>query len=928
MAQQQAAVDHQLTAGRGMVPVCTAAEGKKQTGTNKQQQKQQASSCCSEHDQDMADLELAMALPMGVQRQDSLYRDATRAGGGGGNGNQHEGWARTLRLAFQCVGVLYGDIGTSPLYVYSSTFTGGIRDVDDLLGVLSLIIYSFLLFTIIKYVYIALRANDDGDGGTFALYSLISRHAKVSLVPNHQPEDELQTTADDAVLGKRGSMRRRSVQLASHREQRAVWVKELLETSKPVRISLFLFTIVATAMVISDACLTPAISVLSAVGGLKEKAPNLTTDQIVWITVGILVLLFAVQRFGTDKVGYLFAPVVLLWLLLIGGVGVYNLVKHDVSVLRAFNPKYILDYFRRNGRDAWVSLGGVLLCFTGTEALFADLGYFSVRSIQLSFGFGLVPAVLLAYIGQAAFLRRYPEQVANTFYQSTPESMFWPTFVLALAASVIGSQAMISCAFATISHSQALGCFPRVKVLHTSRQYQGQLYIPEVNFLLALVACVVTLAFKTTAVIAEAHGICVVLVMLITTLLLTLVMLLVWRVNAACVALFFAVFAAAESVYLSSVLYRFAHGGYIPVAMSALLVAVMVLWHYVHVKRYKYELERTVSHESVVRDLLPRCRTVPGVGLFYTDLVQGIPPVFPHLVDKIPSIHAVLLFVSVKHLPVPHIDATERFLFRQLTEAGTGTGSSPSSTPRVFRCVARYGYRDPLEEARDFAASLVERLQYYIRDVNLYGVDHQQPGAKVSYPSSRCDSMVVARQRSVMMLRQSSAASYYSYTTETAATTTQQLQLARARSTSGGGPPPPGILHSASCEERAEQLARARSTGIFAEEMLTPAESFSELSRMGSIGGMQQQAAAAVKISLEEMARIEEEQRFIEREMEKGVVYILGESEVVARPHSSLLKKILVNYAYAFLRNNCRQGEKMLAIPKSQLLKVGMSYEI
>lgn len=343
----------------------------------------------------------------------------------------------------------------------------------------------------------------------------------------------------------------------------------------------------------------------------------------------------------------------------------------------------------------------------------------------------------------------------------------------------------------------------------------------------------------------------------------------------------------------------------------------MVLWHYVHVKRYKYELERTVSHESVVRDLLPRCRTVPGVGLFYTDLVQGIPPVFPHLVDKIPSIHAVLLFVSVKHLPVPHVDATERFLFRQVASSSE---SDTAAGPRVFRCVARYGYRDLLEEASDFAGSLVERLQYYIRDVNLYGVEHQQPGAKVSYPSSRCDSMILmARQRSsVMMLRQSSAASYYS--SYAAAAETQQLQLARARSTSGAG----GILlHSAS--ERAEQLARARSTGIFAEEMLTPAESFSELSRMGSIGGGGMQA---VKISLEEMARIEEEQRFIEREMEKGVVYILGESEVVARPHSSLLKKLLVNYAYAFLRNNCRQGEKMLAIPKSQLLKVGMSYEI
>ncbi|KAK8458752.1 hypothetical protein SEVIR_2G002700v4 [Setaria viridis] len=632
------------------------------------------------------------------------------------------------------------------------------------------------------------------------------------------------------------------------------------------------------------------------------------------MTVGILLVLFGVQRFGTDKVGYLFAPVVLLWLLLIGGVGVYNLLRHDVGVLRAFNPRYIVDYFSRNGRDAWVSLGGVLLCFTGTEALFADLGYFSVRSIQLSFACGLVPAVLLAYMGQAAFLRRHPAQVAETFYRSTPEVLFWPTLVLALATSVVGSQAMISCAFATISHSQAMGCFPRVRVLHTSRHYHGQVYIPEVNFLLALVACVVTVAARgTTAVIAEAHGICVVLVMLITTLLLTLVMLLVWRVNAAWVALFFAVFAAAESAYLSSVLYRFAHGGYIPVAMSAALMAVMVLWHYVHVRRYEHELERTVSHESV-RELLARRDVVrvPGVGLFYTELVQGIPPVFPHLVHKIPSIHAVLLFVSVKHLPVPHVDAAERFLFRQVADHHADSGSDTNSTSRsrVFRCVARYGYRDPLEEARDFAASLVERLQYYVRDVNLYGVDHLQPGAKVSYPTSRCDSMATSmrRQRSVNMMMMRPSASY-----------TESLALARARSTSSGTMMM--LAHSASCNN-SNIRPTTTTTGVFAEEMLTPAESFSELSRMGSAAG------GMMKVSLEEMARIEEEQRFIEREMEKGVVYILGEAEVVARPNSSLLKKIMVNYAYAFLRKNCRQGEKMLAIPKSQLLKVGMSYEI
>uniref|UniRef100_A0A0A9E5R4 Potassium transporter n=1 Tax=Arundo donax TaxID=35708 RepID=A0A0A9E5R4_ARUDO len=423
--------------------------------------------------------------------------------------------------------------------------------------------------------------------------------------------------------------------------------------------------------------------------------------------------------------------------------------------------------------------------------------------------------------------------------------------------------------------------------------------------------------------------------MLITTLLLTIVMLLVWRVNAAWVAAFFAVFVASESVYLSSVLYRFAHGGYIPVAMSAATMVVMVVWHYVHVKRYKYELERTVSHESV-RELLARrdLLRVPGIGLFYTELVQGIPPVFPHLVDKIPSIHAVLLFVSVKHLPVPHVDAAERFLFRQVAS---------DTSSRVFRCVARYGYRDPLEEAKDFAASLVERLQYYIRDVNLYGVDHLQAAAKISYPSSRCDSTramaIMARGRStttsrggnnnMMMMMMSSSSGSMRHS----ASYTESVAMARSMGNNNNNM---GMgmaaamnmmmMHSSSCTEREQQLARARSTtGIFAEEMLTPAESFSELSRMGSISNMQ---GNVNKISLEEIARIEEEQRFIEREMEKGMVYILGETEVVARPHSSLLKKLLVNYAYAFLRKNCRQGEKMLAIPKAQLLKVGMSYEI
>lgn len=778
-----------------------------------------------------------------MQRQDSLYAAATRAAGANHHGQ--DSWARTLRLAFQCVGILYGDIGTSPLFVYSSTFRDGVGHPDDLLGALSLIIYSFLLFTVIKYVYIALRANDDGDGGTFALYTLISRHAKVSLIPNQQVEE------DDLV-----AKYNRDKPPATLR--RAEWMKELLETNKAVKVSLFLITMLATAMVISDAILTPAISVLSAVGGLKEKATFLTTDEIVWITVGILVALFAIQRFGTDKVGYLFAPIILLWLLLIAAVGFYNLVKYDTGALRAFNMKYIIDYFRRNKKKGWASIGGILLCFTGTEALFADLGYFSIRSIQLSFGFGLVPSVLLAYIGQAAYLRVHPEDVANTFYRSTPISLFWPTFILALAASIIGSQAMISCAFATISHSQTLGCFPRVKILHTSRQYSGQLYIPEVNYLLCLGACLVTVGFRTTVIIGEAHGICVVLVMIVTTLLLTIVMLLVWKISVWWIVAFFVVFMSSESIYLSAILSRFAHGAYVPVAMSAVLMVVMVVWHYVHVNKYRFELEHSIPRDKV-KELLERSdiQRVPGIGLFYTELVQGIPPVFRHLIEKIPSIHSVLIFVSMKHLPIPSVDMSERFLFRQVDREDY----------KVFQCVARYGYRDPFEEAKDFVDKLVEHLQYYIRDVNLYGLG--------------CEPM----------MKQSS-----SY-----------------------------------CSSRAESFASHEKTkvkAVYAEEMLTPAESFSEHARQASGKNKLFTQFQGDKMNIVDMMKIQQEQQAVLEEMSKGVVYIFGESEVVARPHSSLIKKIAINYIYSFLRKNSRNGEKMLSIPRRQILKVGVSYEI
>ncbi|KAL6652818.1 hypothetical protein ACP70R_011743 [Stipagrostis hirtigluma subsp. patula] len=771
-----------------------------------------------------------------LQRHDSLYGDAEKVSVAAHHGSEGN-WVRTLRLAFQCIGVIYGDIGTSPLYVYESTFTEGISNIDDLYGALSLILYSLILLPMIKYVFIVLYANDNGDGGTFALYSLISRYAKVSLIPNQQAEDAMVSSY--------------ALDTVSTPMRRAQRMKKSMESSKAAKVAIFILAILGTAMVISDGALTPAISVLSAVSGLQQKAPELKQGHVVLITIAILVVLFSVQRFGTDKVGYSFAPIIILWFLLIGGIGLYNLISYDVGVLRAFYPKYIVDYFKRNGKNAWTSLGGILLCFTGTEAMFADLGHFNVRSVQLSFSFVLFPAVSLAYIGQAAFLRQHPEHVLDTFYRSVPGPLFWPTFIIAICAAIIASQAMISGAFSIIQQSQTLGCFPRVKVIHTSKHYGGQVYIPEVNFVLGLLCVIIVLAFQTTTDIGHAYGICVTFVMIITTILLVIVMLLIWRVNIWLIIPFCLIYGFIEVLFLSSALYKFKEGGYLPIVITIVLVTVMGVWHYVHVKKYWYELEHIVTNERMTELIQTRdLKRISGVGFLYTELVQGISPIFPHLIEKIPFVHSVLLFVSIKHLPVPHVEVTERFLFRNIE----------SKTSKMFRCVARYGYSDKLEGAKEFADSLIAQLQSYIEEESLI--------------------------------------------------TNMQIQETEA--------------HATSVVDSSTRPRKVGSSTVYVEETLKPSETMVLTQpRISS-----HSACSSGRINEEQSHSIAEEKQFVQRELQKGVVYILGEAEINAGPNSSFIKKIVVNYIYSFLRNNFRQGEKAFHIPRQQILKVGMVYEI
>ncbi|KAM5568411.1 potassium transporter 5 [Rosa sericea] len=759
-----------------------------------------------------------------LQRVDSLNLEAGRVSMTHSHGSQVS-WRRTLSLAFQSIGIIYGDIGTSPLYVYASTFTDGIDNTEDIIGVLSLIIYTIALVPMLKYVFIVLWANDNGDGGTFALYSLICRYAKVSLIPNNQPEDT--------------QLSNYKLDLPSNELKRAQKIKKKLENSKMAQYILFTVTIMGTSMVIGDGVLTPSISVLSAVSGIDSLGKN----AVVGISVAILVVLFSVQRFGTDKVGYTFAPIILVWFLFISGIGLYNLFVHDIGVLRAFNPMYMVQYFQRNGKKGWVSLGGIFLCITGTEAMFADLGHFNVKAVQISFSCITFPALITAYSGQAAYLRKFPLEVEKTFYNSIPDPLYWPTFVVAVAAAIIASQAMISGAFAIISQSLSLGCFPRVKVVHTSAKYEGQVYIPEVNYMLMIACVLVTAAFKTTEKIGNAYGIAVVSVMVITTGILTLIMLVIWKTSIWLIALFLVGFLSIEVIYLSSVMYKFVQGGFLPLVFASFLMAIMAIWHYVHKKRYMFELNNKVSSEYM-RQLAsnPNINRVPGIGLLYSELVQGIPPIFSHFVSNIPSIHSVVVIVSIKSIPLSKVAVEERFLFRQL---------EPREY-RMFRCVARYGYNDRMEVPKEFEQQLIENLKEFIRHEH-FVLEGEAPGN-----GEKTEGQVEAEQQP----NPSSASS----------PSIQSFNAGRS----------------------------ANSSNRIVSSQIVPVP----------------------------IRGAEEEMQFVQAEMEKGIVYLLGETEVVAAENASFFKKLIVNYVYDFLRKNFRQGQNIMAIPRSRLLRVGMTYEI
>ncbi|KAI3941422.1 hypothetical protein MKW92_022232 [Papaver armeniacum] len=733
-----------------------------------------------------------------------------------------------LRLAFQSLGVVYGDLGTSPLYVFYNTFPEGIKDPEDVVGALSLIIYSLTLIPLIKYVFIVLRANDNGQGGTFALCSLLYRHAKVNTIPNQHPTDEKLTTYSRQII---------------HEKSFAAKTKRWLEATSIRKNLLLILVLIGTCMVIGDGILTPAISVLSAVGGIGVDHPKMSGDVVVVVSAVILVGLFSMQHYGTDRVGWLFAPIVLVWFLLIGGIGAFNIWKYDSSVLRAFSPIYIYTYFKRGG---WSTLGGIMLSITGTEALFADLAHFPLSAVRLAFTMIVFPCLLLAYIGQAAYIVQNQDHVIDAFYRSIPESIYWPVFIIATGSAIIASQATISAAFSIIKQALALGCFPRVKVVHTSKIIPGQIYIPDINWILMLMCIAVTVGFRNQSQIGNAYGTAVVTVMLVTTFLTILVMLLVWQTHWIQVVTF---------AVLSLIVDK---GGWVPLAIAVVFFIIMYVWHYGRAKRYEVELHSKVSM-SWILGLGPSLGLVrvPGVGLVYTELASGVPHIFSHLITNLPAIHSVVIFICVKHLPVYTVPEEERFLVKRI---------GPKEF-HMFRCVARYGYMDIRKKDDDFEKKLFENLFLFVR---------------LEYTMEVC----------------SDSEEYSLYGQQTVRSVDSQLNDNRNMKISLN------VDTTVSSSGDDDGIIPAKSS-----DPITASNSFS-LARQTSH-----------ETELDEM-------EYLKSCRNAGVVHILGNTILRAGRDAKFIKKISIDYIYAFLKRVSRYNSvsENFHVPHERLLSVGQTF--
>jgi KUP system potassium uptake protein len=533
-------------------------------------------------------------------------------------------------LALAALGVVYGDIGTSPLYAFKEAFIGshGLDPTDGhVLATLSAFFWAVLVIISLKYVWVVLRFDNEGEGGVLALTALAHR---VSRSPRW------------SMLAVGGG-------------------------------------IFAAALFYGDAIITPAISVLSAVEGISVATPHLE-HFVVPVTVGILVALFMIQKQGTGLVGRYFGPVTVIWFLTLAALGVASIVQTP-AVLQAVDPRYAIDFAIARPHAAFILLSAVFLALTGGEALYADMGHFGARPVRLAW-YGLVwPALMLNYFGQGALVMRSPVAMQNPFYMLAPDWFLLPLVGLATLATVIASQATITGAYSMTLQATRLGYLPRLRILHTSDTERGQIYIPTVNWLMLAAVIVLVLQFRSSAALAAAYGIAVSGTMIITTLLTAFILLMAeGRVRYGLLAAL-AVFGVLEALFFSSNLTKLGEGGWMPMALGAFIFLMLTTWKEGSRLLAGQRCRIDVPMAGFIKGPLPDVPRVFGTAVYLTSEPTLVPSALFHNLKHYKVMHERTIFLHVINEDIPHIDNNERVAVTQLANG-------------IYNVDARFGFRE------------------------------------------------------------------------------------------------------------------------------------------------------------------------------------------------------------------------------------------
>ncbi|WP_076073275.1 potassium transporter Kup [Sphingomonas montana] len=550
---------------------------------------------------------------------------------------QHgHGQQSLLKLSVGAIGIVFGDIGTSPLYAFRETFAGHHPLTPDrlhVLGVLSLIFWSMMLVVTIKYVSIIMRADNKGEGGSLALLALINR--------------------------KGGGKRR--------------WNKGIV-----------LLGVFATALFYGDSMITPAISVLSAVEGLAV-VETAFAPLVLPIAITILVGLFFIQARGTAKVGMLFGPIMLVYFTVLAGLGLLHIVQTP-TIFEALNPVHAARFFVAEGVSAFLAMGSVVLAVTGAEALYADMGHFGRNPIRVSWMFFVLPALMLNYLGQGAMLLSLSpaeamQAIHNPFFLLAPENFRLPLVILATMATVIASQAVISGAFSVTQQAIQLGFMPRLRIVHTSSQAAGQIYIPAINWALMVMVILLVLTFRSSSNLAAAYGIAVTGAMLIDTALIAVVLVSLWHWNKLWAGFLVAVFGIIDVAYFGANLTKVPDGGWFPLLIGFLAFTLLTTWARGRQLMIDRMRESAMPVQVFVKSAASSATRVAGTAVFMTSSAEGVPHALLHNLKHNKVLHERVILLTVKIEDVPYVITGRRTVMEDL-----GQG--------FFRLVIRFGFME------------------------------------------------------------------------------------------------------------------------------------------------------------------------------------------------------------------------------------------